>query len=88
MIPGAAASAGFIVLAIRCNLTLCRELGLCHRSGLHPTLGPFAALGCGADEFDNFGHFESNFFLDDFSQGNICQTEIPRVAQQRPGAGI
>jgi len=50
-------------------------------------LGLFATLGSGADKLDYFRHLESNFFLYDFSQGNIRHAKISRVAQELPRTG-
>src|SRR6185369_658369 len=44
-----------------------------------PGLRPFTAAPGRASQFNNFGHLEFHFVLDDFPQGNIRQPEIGGV---------
>ena len=45
-------------------------------------LGPF--LGGRTGQFDQFGHFEADFFLDNFKQGNVRGAKIGNIRHEWP----
>ena len=51
-----------------------------------------ALFGDGADEFDEFGEFEPDLFLDDFEEGDVGGAEVIGMGDEGPaqgaGAGI
>ena len=44
----------------------------------------FALLGRRTRQFDDLGHFETDLFLDDFEQRDICRAEIADFRNQWP----
>jgi len=42
-----------------------------------------ALLGLRADQFDWLGHFPTYFFLEDFTERNVCRAQICRVGNER-----
>jgi hypothetical protein len=60
-----------------------RALGLLTMSELMLLMFP-ALLGHRPGQFDQFGHFESDFLLDDFQERDIRCAHIPDIGDERP----
>jgi hypothetical protein len=45
-------------------------------------LRPFAVLSGWTGQFDELGHFEAHFVLDDFKQGDVGGAQIADVGQE------
>lgn len=61
------------------GLTVFRKRG---GDGLRSVFAPL--LGLGPGQFDQFGHFPAQLFLEDFAQGNVRRPEIGGVGDQGP----
>ena len=46
-----------------------------------------AFFGGRTRQFNQFGHFEANFFLDNLTQSDIRSSEVSHISHQRPAYG-
>jgi hypothetical protein len=58
------------------------------RLALAPTLRPLSVSAGRPNQLDNLGDVEADFVLDDFTQGNIGQSESSHIGNERSAAAI